>query len=277
MSNLDRFSLKNKVVVITGAAGFFAKQQINAVFKGNGNLVLIDIDKRKIDLLSKKLRKKFKNRKILCLCGDICDEKFVKNCLKEIKKFFRKIDVLINNAAIDYKPMRKIFSSSKLRLENFDFKNWEKDINVGLKGATICSKVFGGDMTKKRSGVILNIASDLALISPDNRLYEKKGVKQNNQAVKPVTYSVVKHGIIGLTKYISTYWAKYNLRCNAIAPGGIENNQDKPFKEKISKLIPLGRLSKKNEYEEAILFLISDASSYMTGSTLVIDGGRTVW
>ena len=149
MSNLDRFSIKNKVVVITGAAGFFARQQINAVFKGSGNLVLIDIDKKKIDLLSIKLKKKFKNRKILFLCGDICNEQFVKNCLKEIKFFFRKIDVLINNAAIDYKPIKGNFNA-KSRLENFDFQNWDKDLNVGLKGAAICSKVFGADMKKKK-------------------------------------------------------------------------------------------------------------------------------
>ena len=129
-------------------------------------------------------------------------------------------------------------------------------------------------MAKKNKGVILNIASDLSFISPDNRIYNNA---KQLKIFKPISYSVVKHGIIGLTRYTATYWANKNVRCNAIAPGGIRNNQPKQFLKKISKLIPMGRLAKKNEYEEAILFLISDSSSYMTGSTLVIDGGRTAW
>ena len=129
-------------------------------------------------------------------------------------------------------------------------------------------------MSKKNGGVILNIASDLSLISPDNRVYNKKN-KLN--FVKPISYSISKHGLIGLTKYTATYWAKKKIRCNAFAPGGIYDSQDKSFIKKISNLIPLGRLSNPGEYEKTILYLISDASSYMTGSTLVLDGGRTSW
>ena len=129
-------------------------------------------------------------------------------------------------------------------------------------------------MAKNKYGVILNIASDLSFISPDNRIYNKK--KSPIKIVKPVSYSVVKHGILGLTRYTATYWADKNVRCNAIAPGGIWNNQPKNFTKRVSKLIPMGRLSYQNEYIESILYLISDASSYTNGEVLKVDGGRTV-
>ena len=124
-------------------------------------------------------------------------------------------------------------------------------------------------MAKNKNGVILNISSDLGIIAPNQDIYDKK-------FIKPVTYSVVKHGIIGLTKYTASYWARKNIRCNAIAPGGISNNQDKSFVKKLNQLIPIGRMAKKNEYNGLVLFLCSDHSSYMTGSVVVADGGRTI-
>jgi NAD(P)-dependent dehydrogenase (short-subunit alcohol dehydrogenase family) len=142
---------------------------------------------------------------------------------------------------------------------------------IGLTGSFLCTKIFGTIMSKqKNGGNIINISSDLGLIAPDQRLYNHTSFK------KPVSYSVVKNGVIGLTKYTASYWAKKNIRCNALAPGGIFNNQDKKFVSKIKKLIPLNRMAKINEYNQTILFLASDASSYMTGSIVVSDGGRTI-
>ena len=164
--------------------------------------------------------------------------------------------------------------TKNIKLENFDIEIWKRDLNVGLLGSLICTKIFGSEMAKRKQGVIINVASDLSFISPDNRIYNNNSKKIN--FVKPVSYSVVKHGIIGLTRYTATYWANKNVRCNAIAPGGIINNQSKSFLKKISQLIPLGRLAYKNEYEASILYLISDASSYMNGAVLTIDGGRTI-
>ena len=128
-------------------------------------------------------------------------------------------------------------------------------------------------MAKRKKGVILNISSDLSVISPDQRLYNR-GKKLKN--VKPVTYSVAKTGLIGLTKYLASYWSNKNIRCNAISPGGIYNNHKRSFVNRIKKLIPLGRMAKKDEYRSAIQFLCSDASSYMTGQNLIIDGGRSI-
>jgi NAD(P)-dependent dehydrogenase (short-subunit alcohol dehydrogenase family) len=168
-------------------------------------------------------------------------------------------------------------SGIKSRVEHFDLEDWENQIRVGLTGAFICSKVFGSGMAKSGGGVIVNIASDLSVIAPDQRLYEKVGISSNEQPVKPVTYSVIKSGLIGLTKYLATYWHNSGVRVNALSPGGVFENQDVEFVAKLSELIPLGRMANIDEYRSAIQFLCSDASSYMTGQNLVIDGGRSIW
>ena len=148
---------------------------------------------------------------------------------------------------------------------------------VGLTGAMLCSKVFGYEMAKKGKGVILNISSDLGIIAPDQRIYKKDGLPENEQPVKPVTYSVIKHGLIGLTKYLATYWADKGVRCNALCPGGIYNNQPDEFVKKISNLIPLGRMADEDEYKASVVFMVSEASKYMNGSILSVDGGRSIW
>ena len=243
--------LKNKTIIITGGLGFLASQFTKA-FEENSSKVII-LDNRKT------------NRKNFYKC-DLTKEKEIKAVASKIKKKYKKIDILINNAANNYGPG---VSSSKIKLENFSEDIWQKDLDVGLKSAMMCTKIFGTYMSKqKNGGNIINISSDLGIISPDNRIYKKN-------FVKPVTYSIIKHGIIGLTKYTATYWSN-KIRCNAVAFGGMENNQDKDFINKVKKLIPLGRMAKKNEYNNTILFLASDASSYINGATVVVDGGRTI-
>lgn len=253
--------LINKTVVITGGSGFLGSQFVEAFSNSKSNVVILD----------KKKNKKFSNKKnIIFIKCDITNEKQVKISSNKVLKAFNRIDILINNASNDYIPTKK--TKARFKLENLDMKMWQNDIDVGLKGSLIASKIFGYLMTKnKRGGNIINVSSDLGIIAPNQNIYKKLNF------VKPVTYSVIKHGIIGLTKYTSTYWAEKKIRCNAIAPGGMFNHQDKKFVSEIKKMIPMNRMGKHNEYNDTILFLASESSSYITGTTVVVDGGRSIW
>jgi NAD(P)-dependent dehydrogenase (short-subunit alcohol dehydrogenase family) len=257
--------LKNKNVVITGGLGFLGSQFSSAFIKNQSNVFILDIKPK--NKINKKLQLSNYFNYFKC---DITNEQQVLNTLKKITKKFKKIDVLINNAFDDYIP--KKVKKNEFSLEHFKEDKWDRDLSVGLKGVFLCTKVFGNSMKKNANGGrIINISSDLGIISPDQRIYKKVGFH------KPVTYSVIKHGVIGLTKYVATHWAKNKITCNAIAPGGMHNNQNKFFIKEIKKLIPLNRMGKFNEYNSLVLFLASDQSSYITGSTVVIDGGRTIW
>ena len=188
-----------------------------------------------------------------------------------------KIDGLVLNAAHNPKiemTEQKDFS----RLENFSLETWNQDIAVGLTGSYLCSKYYGQQISKNpNGGSIVTISSDLGLIAPDQGLYQREGISDDMQSVKPITYSIVKTGLIGLTRYLATYWIDKGVRSNAICPGGIENNQPEEFLNKISSRIPLARMAKQGEYQGILVWMLSDASSYLNGAVIPIDGGRAVW
>jgi len=272
---LDNFNLSNKVAIITGGAGLFGTKHAEAIAEMGGIPILLDIDDNGKNIAST-ISKTFKVDCRYYNCN-ITDEAQINEIKSDILKQFSNINILINNAAIDPKVKANEDSNyKKTRLENFSKDQWNLEISVGLTGAMLCCKVFGQEMANKGSGVIVNISSDLGIIAPDQRIYAQKGLDDNQQPVKPITYSVIKHGIIGMTKYLATYWADKGIRVNSISPGGIYTNQPDEFINKISELIPLRRMADIDEYKSAIIFLCSEASSYMTGSNLVIDGGRTV-
>lgn len=270
MKNI-KYDLKNKYCLITGAAGLLGEEHAHSLLEINANVILTDIDIQKLNFKKKNLIKKYPTSKILITKMDVSKESSIKKVIKKLKKDNVKLHCLINNAAIDSKIKKNQKMSNTSSFEKVLLQDWEKHLSVGLTGAMLCAKHFGKMIiSNKNGGVIINVASDLSVIAPNHRIYSK-GV------YKPVMYSVVKHGIIGLTKYLSTYWNNKKLRCNAISPGPIQNNQPVRFIKKLKFQIPLNRLALKNEYRGAIQFLCSDASSYMTGQNLVIDGGRSVW
>ncbi len=270
------FSLKDHVVVITGAAGLLGRQHAEVVARAGGTPVLLDLHAEPVERLAGDLNARF-GVPAGGWAVDITREAEVEaNCAAVLGRYGR-IDGLVNNAANNPKVEgdgTKNFS----RLENFPLAVWEADVAVGLTGAFLCAKHYGAAIARNpRGGSIVNISSDLGLIAPDQRLYRKPGLPDDQQPVKPVTYSVVKSGLIGLTRYLATYWAERNVRCNALCPGGVENNQDPAFLKDVSSRIPMGRLASPDEYQGSLLYLLSAASSYVNGAVLAADGGRTTW
>ena len=269
------FDLTDRVAVITGGTGLLGQQHAEAIAGAGGIPVLADIRISGVDSQSPAWAERF-GEKASAIQVDITDPGSVRALLAQVLSKYGRVDILVNNAANNPKMENKAEVEFS-RLENFPIEQWEADLAVGLKGAFLCSQVIGSDMARRKKGVIVNIASDLAVIAPDQRLYRKPGLAEEKQPVKPVTYSVVKTGLVGLTRYLATYWADCGIRVNAVSPGGVYNNQPDDFVERLAKLIPLGRMANANEYQAAILFLCSDASSYMTGTNLVVDGGRSCW
>lgn len=272
---MDKFRLDNRVIIITGAAGFLGVMHTKAIIEAGGIPVMIDIDTERLNVALELLKMEYKDCEIHFFSVDITD----KNLLCEIRDVlleqYGHIDGLVNNACNN--PTMKASGKGEGRFETFTREEWIADTEVGLYGAICCSQVFGGAMADHGGGVILNIASDLGIVAPNQNLYIVEGWPEEEQPKKPVTYSTTKWGLIGLTKYLSTYWADKNVRANAVAFGGVFNNQSELFLGRVRKLIPLGRMAERDEYMGSIIFMLSDASSYMTGSVVTIDGGRTAW
>jgi NAD(P)-dependent dehydrogenase (short-subunit alcohol dehydrogenase family) len=271
---MRQFDITGRVALITGGAGLLGEQHARAIASAGGIPVLLDVTplaQAKAEQLAAEFGIPAWGR-----VTDITQPQDLTECLQDILSRFGRLDILINNAANNPK-MESREDVNFSRFENFPVDQWAADIDVGLTGSFLCCQVFGAEMARKGCGVILNVASDLAVIAPDQRIYRQPGLPEHLQPVKPVTYSIVKSALVGLTRYLATYWADCGVRVNAISPGGVYNGQPADFVARLSNLIPLGRMAHLDEYQGAILFLCSDASSYMTGNNLVIDGGRTCW
>lgn len=274
---LNRFRIPGRICIITGGAGLMGYNHAEAVLSGGGIPVLLDISEDALAFAKDRLLGKFPKSEIVTYHTDITNREALEVVRDELLEKYGHIDALINNAANNPKMEGNAKNMGAITFENFPPSMWAADIAVGLTGSLLCSQVFGAQMAKQKSGVILNISSDLGVIAPDQRIYRKPGLPDEEQTVKPVTYSVIKHGLIGMTKYIATYWAEKDVRCNALCPAGIENGQDKEFIGRLTNLVPMGRMASKNEYQSTVLYMISDASAYMTGATVIVDGGRTCW
>jgi NAD(P)-dependent dehydrogenase (short-subunit alcohol dehydrogenase family) len=272
----DLFSLKGKAIVVTGAAGLLGQKHADAIAAYGGNPILLDINLNVVKQLASSINKKYAVM-ASAFAIDITNEIEIKTNLELLVEKYGVIDGLINNAANNPK-VEQISEKNFSRLENFLLSDWNNDLAVGLTGSFLCAKYYGYEISKNPSGgSIVNVSSDLGLIAPDQRLYSVEGLKEENQPVKPVTYSVIKTGLIGLTRYLATYWAEKNVRCNAICPGGVENGQPEGFLNEISSKIPMNRLANVNEYQGTLVWMLSDASSYLNGAIIPVDGGRTTW
>ncbi|WP_063688102.1 SDR family oxidoreductase [Bradyrhizobium stylosanthis] len=274
----SRYDLTGRTALVTGAGGLLGRQHVAALCEAGARVVITEINLAQAEAAIAALKEAAPAADLIALALDVTTQNSVRAASEQLAGRGVTVDILVNNAAIDPKVTSSPGVMHSSRFEAFPVPQWQTEIAVGLTGAMLCAQEFGGQMARRGRGVILNIASDLGVIAPDQRLYRQPNVaREEEQPVKPVTYSVIKHGLIGLTKYLATYWADHGVRVNAISPGGVFNNQDPAFVERLTRLIPMGRMAEVDEYRAAVQFLCSDASSYMTGQNLVMDGGRSVW
>lgn len=274
----EKFDLTGKTALITGAAGLLGVEHAAALLESGATVVLTDIGEASLASARVTLSRNMDSARIITRVMDVSRPDAIQKVAEELSATGHRVDILVNNAAIDPKVKGDQGVLETSRLENFSLEQWDLQVAVGLTGAFLCSQIFGTAMAGDgKGGVILNIASDLSVFSPDQRLYRKPGVAAEMQPVKPVTYSVIKAGLIGLTRYLATYWADKGVRANALSPGGVFNGQGDEFVQRLTSLIPLGRMASSDEYRAAVQFLCSDASAYLNGQNIVMDGGRSVW
>lgn len=260
--------LKNKFTIITGGAGFLGRSHCISVLELKKNVIIIDNNKSALDKVANFLKKKFPNNKILSFCINITDELEVAKLSKylSLKKKI-KINSIINNAAIDAVPKKNNKNNEFVSTEQ-----WNKEIGVSIIGSYLIIKHFIFFLKKNNNASVINIGSDLSVIAPNQKLYKK--IYKNY--FKPVTYSVIKHALWGMTKYYASFYADQNIRFNMVSPGPILRKQKKQLISELKNIIPMNRLGDKNDIKGIIKFLLSKESNYITGQNILVDGGRTI-
>lgn len=277
MNKIGIFNLSGRVALITGGAGLLGVAHARALLDIGATIILADISEVNLRAAVESLKQSYRDGEVHTFTMDVTSESSIYKSAKQIADLNLRVDILINNAAINPTANSVVGNVQTNRLENYPLDQWNMEINVGLTGAFLCSKVFGTAMASDgKGGVILNISSDLSVIAPDQNLYRQEQLDDALQAVKPISYSVIKAGLVGLTRYLSSYWPDKGVRANALSPGGVFIDQDQEFVTRLEKLIPMGRMAKPDEYIGVVQFLCSDASAYMNGQNVVMDGGRSV-
>ena len=273
------FDLTSKVAVITGGGGFLGPKHAEAIIEQGGNVVLVDHHEDRLKEKSQNLIDKYgEDISVLWYTTDITKPKEVQSTIDKICDHHGKIDILINNAARDPKVKKGATRLDEARFETMTPEYWYSNLDAALNGTFFMSQTVANRMLEKGGGVILNISSDLGVIAPDQRIYKRPGIPDDQQPVKPITYSAAKWAVIGMTKYLAVYFAEQGIRVNSLCPTGVYRDEiPDEFVEKLTNLIPMNRMATEDEYKGAIMFLCSNASSYMTGSNVVIDGGKSVW
>ena len=277
MKNNNPINVNGKVILLTGATGLIGSEIGIMLIKNNAKIIFADIDNSALKKLEQELENKnFVNENYLFINMDISNEKSIERGIKKIMTKFGKIDVLINNAAID----AKFDKSGKSKINNSRFENYpidllRKSIDVNMVGTILISQKVCKVMLKQKKGNIINIASTYSLVAPNQSLYDFNDGAEVQ--FKPIDYIATKSFIPNYTRYLATFYAKDGIRCNAIVPHGILNNHDSEFQNNFSKLSPIGRMCDRSELNGIFILLCSDASSYMTGSVITVDGGWTSW
>lgn len=264
------FSLEGKTAVVTGGAGLIGVKQCKALSDFGATVVVCDLDLEKTEQIAFEL-----NNHSFATTLDVTREESVIRVKNTVLSKTKSIDILVNNAAIN-----DIFSNNSSILEqsmfeNYSFELWEKSLKVNLTGTFLCCKIFGSEMAKQKKGSIINVASTYGIVGPDQSIYKNENGEQ--MFFKSPSYPAGKGAIVNFTRYLAAYWGNKGIRVNTLSPGGVENGQDSYFIKNYSQKTMLGRMAKPEDYIGAIVFLASDASLYVTGTNLIVDGGWTAW
>jgi NAD(P)-dependent dehydrogenase (short-subunit alcohol dehydrogenase family) len=272
MSNL--FDVCGRVVVVTGGAGLLGREYGRALAAAGASVVLADIDEAAVAAIAGGLGAGA--GRAIGVGVDVTDEAAVARLAGATVEAFGRIDGLVNNAALNPAVSRSLTEAFDAPFEQYPLEQWNRTLAVNLTGMFLCARAVAPRMLAQGRGVIVNISSTYGLVGPDQRLYEPE-TPGERRGFKPIAYSVTKSGVLGFTRYLATYWAGTGIRVNTLTPGGVHHDQPEEFVRRYSARTVLGRMADCHEYSAALLFLLSDASSYMTGSNLVLDGGWTAW
>jgi NAD(P)-dependent dehydrogenase (short-subunit alcohol dehydrogenase family) len=269
----DLFSVQDKIVVVTGGLGQLGRRFSLELIDRGAKVAIFDVQAN-----GRRVAERFAERHaeggLLFLPVDITQRNSIEAGLSRVNAVWGVPHALVNNAALDSPPSAPVEENGPF--ESYPESSWDEVMRVNVKGVFLCCQVIGGQMAEAGRGSIINICSIYGIVSPDQRLYEYRR-RGGALFFKPVAYSASKSALLNLTRYLATYWAVKNVRVNTLTFGGVFNNQDEEFLEGYCARVPLGRMAREDDYNGAIIFLISDASSYMTGSNMVIDGGWTAW
>jgi NAD(P)-dependent dehydrogenase (short-subunit alcohol dehydrogenase family) len=270
--SFEAYSVQNRTIIITGGTGLIGQHYVRALVDAGARVILADKD----ETAAFWLKDSMESDNLTISAADITNPQSVRDMVERVKKKYGRINGLVNNAAVNPKMDSVNGSGHNLTFENYPLSLWQQSLDVNLTGMFLCTQAVAPEMLSQKKGVIVNISSIYGLVGPDQRLYQKDA--QAHQTVfKPVDYSVTKAAVLGFTRYLAAYWGHQGIRVNTLTLGGVYHQHDGDFVKRYTWRTPMNRMARPDEYCAALIFLLSDASSYMTGSNLVIDGGWTSW
>ena len=265
------FDLQDRVVIVTGGLGQLGREFTSALVAHGARVAIIDLDR---DPDAADRVRAVHGARARFFAADVTDRSSLESALSEVERAWGVPFGLVNNAALDAPPNAPPAENGPF--ERYPLESWRRVMEVNVTGVMLCCQVFGGRMAEAGRGSVANIGSIYGVVSPDQRLYEYRATS-DERFFKPVAYSASKSALLNVTRYLATYWAPRGVRVNTLTFGGVFNGQDERFLSGYCSRVPMGRMARADEYNGAVVFLMSDASSYMTGSALVIDGGWTAW
>jgi NAD(P)-dependent dehydrogenase (short-subunit alcohol dehydrogenase family) len=267
----ELFSLANKVVVVTGGAGLLGQVFCQALVDVGAHIAIVDLDLASAETIEMRINKS-EAQKVVAFGSDITSPESVAQMVSNVVNQLGRIDVLVNNAASKGSSLDAFFES----FEDYSLKTWREVMSVNIDGLFLVAQAVGKQMKKQGGGSIIQTSSIYGVVAPDQRIYE--GSEYNGRPINtPAVYSASKSAVNGLTNYLATYWASSKIRVNSLTPGGITSGQNSEFNKKYSNRVPLGRMGEATELVGALIYLASDASSYVTGQNLIVDGGLSAW